>query len=125
MMNEFKEFCNSLDRHIGRENGFKVKEKARELEVKTSKIYSWIYKVKKLGIPIWNHKIPNKKERLFCISKEWEDVNDVRTDLGGRMTLCLFHAQTQDTRARQLRIEDDIVKDLKIKVQEWKAKKVI
>jgi hypothetical protein len=119
-MSEYVDFLGSLDRHIGRENGFTVKQKAKELDVSRNRVHSWLWKVKRFDlIPIWSHKIPKKKEKLYCINNRWEDFNDTKTDLGHRLDLVLIHGTVHDKRAKQLRIEDNIIKSLKQKVLNW------
>jgi len=112
-MGNFREFLMGLDRHIGRENGFKVKEKALELSVKKSRVYLWIYKAKKLEIPIWAHRIPKCKERLFCISQIHEDFQDTKRDLAQRINLALFHAIVHDKRMKEIGLKPNITVELK------------
>lgn len=112
-MNKFRQFLMGLDKHIGRENGYTVKQKANELEVKKSRVYLWNYKTKKLGIPLWNHRIPHKKEKLFCISKQHIDFDDTKRDLARRVNLALFHAVSHDNRMKEIGLKPDITVELK------------
>lgn len=120
---EYREFLKFLTILDGSENGKTVRQMAKiflgEVTDKTRhKIYGWLVKAKKYdNIPIWSHKIPHSKEKLYYLSRTWRDFNDTRTDLGNRVTLALHHAIVHDKRAKELGVGDNITKELKRRLE--------
>jgi len=113
----YKKFLKMLDSMIGSENGKTVKRMAQivfgEVNKKTrAKIHSYLYHARndknEHPIPIWSHKIPKSKEKLYYQSITWVDFNDTHSDLSRRITLSLHHGMIHEKRARTIGLKQKV-----------------
>ena len=104
---------------IGSENGKTVKQMAKrifgEVNKKTrARVHSFLYLARnddesnKNPMPIWSHRIPNSKEKLYYLSTTWRDFNDTHTDLVRRMELSIHHGMVHEKRNRNLGLKQEV-----------------
>lgn len=90
-----------------------------------NRISNYLWRAKKIDkIPVWSHKKPRSREKVYCISRYERDFMDSSNDINRIMNLQLYHYMTQDEQAKRLNIKMDTIKLLNKREQKALRKEI-
>jgi len=134
LKDDFTKFLELIKTMEGSENGKTVKQMADiifgEITKKTrQRIHSWMYEIRSdkynWRIPIWSHRIPRSKQKLYYLSTTWRDFAETHNDLARRVELSIFHGLVHNGRAKKLGIDIKVTPKAKAKAIKKKIKKEV